>query len=233
MVAYPKTAQKRRFSGRDRRAALPMSRTRIPVGLVNQICVESQTTGLCAVYMVETRNDLEAENLSRMFEDFAPAVQSVQLSSGKLVSYAVQLAGDDQALLEQIEAFLKKNFEFVVLHRSFDPLIYDVVRELCKDSGSTLLPMPKCDICGKRDPFPRTVVRLLDKGDVNLATRVYCSTCTAESARNNNREFVVTLLRSDRSGLGAFGQMNLVRSRSRKRMAFRIKADAAQQFALR
>ena len=205
-----------------------MSRTRIPVGLVNQICVESQPAGLSAVYMVETQNEREAEELSRLFEDFAPAVQSVRLSSGKLVSYAVQLAGEDQALIEQIEAFLKRNFEFVVLHRSFDPLIYDVVRELCKDSGSTLLPIPKCDICGKRDPFPQTVVRLLDKGNVSLATRTYCSTCSAESAGNNNREFVVTLLESDRSRLGAFRGMNLVRSRSKKRMAFRIKADAAQ-----
>jgi hypothetical protein len=183
--------------------------------------------------MVETRNEREAEDLARVFEDFAPSVQSIQLSSGKLVSHAVQLAGDDQALLDEIETFLKRNFEFVVLHRSFDAMIYDIVRELCKDSGSTLLPIPKCDICGKRDPFPQMVVRLLDSRDVSLAARTYCSTCTAESARNNNREFVVTLLAADRGGLGAFGQMKLVRSRSKKRMAFRIKADAAQQFAIR
>lgn len=210
-----------------------MPRTRIPVGLVNQICVEPQPKGLCAVYLVETQNEREADDLSRLFSDFSPALQSIQLSSGKLVSYAVQLASPDQALLAEIETFLKKNFGFVVLHRSFDALIYDIVRELCKDSGSTLLPIPKCDICGKRDPFPDTVVRLLDKENVHLATRTYCATCTAELAGSDNKKFVMALLDADRGGLGMFREMNLVRSRSsNKRVAFRIKSDTAQ-FAIR
>jgi len=211
-----------------------MSRRRIPVGLVNQICVEPQPYGLCAVYLVETQNEREAEDLARLFSDFAPALQSVQLSSGKLVSYAVQLGSRDQSLLDEIEAFLKRNLGFVVLHRSFDPLIYEIVRDLCRDSGSTLLPMPKCDICGKHDPFPQTAVTLLDKENVNLATRTYCATCTAGLAANNNKEFVMALLAADRGGLGGFRDMHLVRSRSsKKRVAFRIKADAEHQFAIR
>jgi hypothetical protein len=182
--------------------------------------------------MVETQDEREAEDLSRLFGDFSPAVQSVQLSSGKLVSYAVQLCDHDQVLLDEVEAFLKKNFGFVVLHRSFDSLIYDIVRELCKDSGSTLIPIPKCDICGKRDPFPDTVVRLLDKQNVHLASRTYCATCTAEATGRNNKEFVMALLEADRGGLGAFRHMDLVRSRSsKKRLAFRIKTDA-EQFAI-
>ena len=205
-----------------------MPRTSIPVGSVSQIYVEPQIAGICGVYMVETRDERESDEFARMFADFAPSVRSIQLSSGKLVSYAVQLQGEDQALLDEIESFLKKNFEFVVLHRSFDPLIYDVLRELCKDSGSTMLPIPKCDICGKRVPFPQMVVRLLDSRDVSLATRTYCSTCTVESARNNKREFVVTLLAADKGGLAEFSRMRLVRSRSKKRTAFLIKADAAQ-----
>lgn len=210
-----------------------MPRSRIPVGLVNQICVEPQPKGLRAVYLVETQNEREAEDLSKLFDDFAPALESIQLSSGKLVSYAVQLRSHDQTLLEEVETFLKRNFGFVVLHRSFDLLIYDIVRELCKDSGSALLPIPKCDICGKPDPFPETVVRLLDKQNTHLATRTYCTTCTAESAGRNNKEFVMALLEADRGGLGVFRHMNLVRSRSsKKRVAFRIKSDAEQQFAI-
>ena len=211
-----------------------MPRTRIPVGLVSQICVEPQSKGMCAVYLVETQNEREAEDLSRLFCDFSPTLQSIQLSSGKLVSYAVQLDSSDQTLLEEIEAFLKRNFGFVVLHRSFDALIYDIVRELCKDSGSTLMPIPKCDICGKHDPFPQTLVRLLDKENVHLASRTYCGTCTAEATGRNKKEFLRTLLGADRGGLGAFSDVNLVRSRSsKKRMAFRIKSDAEQQFAMR
>lgn len=210
-----------------------MPRSRIQVGLVSQICVEPQPKGLCAVYLVETRNEREAEDLSRLFGDFSPALQSLQLSSGKLVSYAVQLASQDQSLLDEIEKFLKKNFEFVMLHRSFDALIYDIVRELCKDSGSTLLHIPKCDICGKHDPFPQTVVMLLDKENIHMATRHYCETCTAEATSSNNKEFVKALLGSDKSGLGAFRKMDLVRSRcGKKRMAFKIKADTEHQYAM-
>ena len=210
-----------------------MSRGGIPVGLVTEIYVETQPKGVCAVYLVETRNESETQNLADLFSDFAPKLESLQLSSGKLVSYAVQLRNHDQGLLDQIGDFLKQNFGFVILHRSFDPMIYEIVRELCKDSGSQLHHVPKCDICGKADPFPETLVRLLGPQGTNLATRTYCRTCTAESAGSSNKEFVMALLEADRGGLGVFRHMNLVRSRSsKKRMAFRIKSDPAQHFAV-
>ncbi len=206
-----------------------MPRSRIPVGLVNQICIEPQPKGLRAVYLVETQNESEAAELARLFEDFAPVLQSTQLSTGKLVSYAVQLNGDDQSLFEQIESFLKTNFGFVILHRSFDGIIYDIVKELCKDSGSNLMPIRKCDICGKYEPFPETIVTFLDKDNTHLATHLYCATCTAESAGRNNKEFIKSLLDADRSDLGMLRQMDLIRSRSsKKQIAFRVKADAIQ-----
>jgi len=210
-----------------------MPRSRIPVRLVNQICVEPRPKGLRAVYLVETQNDNETAELSGLFGDFAPALESTQLSRGRLVSYAVQLHGHDQSLLEEIETFLKKNFGFVILYRSFDPIIYDIVRELTKDSGSELTAIPKCDICGKPDPFPETVVSLLDKQNAKLATRMYCATCTAESAGRSNKEFLKALLEADRGDFGVLCHMGLVRScSSKKRVAFRIEYDAEQQFAI-
>lgn len=216
-----------------KRGEKSMPRSRIPIRLVNQICVEPQSKGLRAVYLVETRDEHETAQLSRLFGDFAPVLDVVQLSSGKLVSYAIQLQDQNQSLFEEIEAFLKKNFGFVILHRSFDRLIYDIVRDLCKDSGSELRPIPKCDICGKPEPFPETVVSLLDKQSASLATRMYCATCTAESAGRNNKEFVMSLLEADRGDLSTLSHMCLVRSRSsKKHVAFRIKSDAEQQFAV-
>lgn len=210
-----------------------MPRTRIPVMAVNQICMEPRPKGLKAVYLVETQNEQQAGDLERLFEDFAPALESVQLTKGKLVSYAVQLHSHDQALLEEIEAFLKKNFGFVILHRSFDPVIYDIVKELARDSGSDLMTIPKCDICGRPDPFPETMVSLLDKSNANIATRTYCTTCTAESSARSNKEFLMSLLAADRGDFAVLSHMSLVRSRStRKRLAFRIKSDAEQQFAV-
>ena len=210
-----------------------MPRNRVPIRLVSQICVEPRPKGLRAVYLVETQNEGEAADLSRLFDDFSSALDSVRLSNGKLVSYAVQLHGHDQALLEEIETFLKKNFGFVMLHRSFDLLIYDIVRELAKDSGSELAPIARCDICGKYDPFPETVVSFLDNEHSNLATRMYCATCTAESAGRNSKEFLKSLLEADRDDFGVLCNMGMIRSRStKKRVAFRIKSDAEQQFAV-
>jgi hypothetical protein len=199
------------------------------MGLVSQICVEPQPRGLRAVYLVETQNEQEAKELARQFGDFSPALQSFQLSKGKLVSFAVQLREQNPTLFDEIETFLKQNFGFVILHRSFDALIYDIVRELCKDSGSSLLPIPKCDICGKPEPFPETTISFLDKENVNLATRLYCATCTAESSRRSNKEFLKALLQADRSDFGTIQGADLVRYRSsKKHIAFRVKADAAQ-----
>lgn len=207
--------------------------SRIPERLVSQICMEPQPKGLRAVYLVETKSENEAAELSQLFGDFSPALQSTQLSKGKLVSYAVQLKGQDPSLFDEVENFLKQNFGFVVLHRSFDGIIYDIVRELCKDSGSTLMPIPKCDICGKPEPFPETAISLLDKENVNLATRLYCTRCTAESARRNNKEFVKALLEADRDHFNVLRESNMVRSRSsKKQIAFRIQSDDAKQCAV-
>ena len=55
-----------------------MPRSRIPKRLVSQICVEPQMRGLRAVYLVETRDEYEAAELSKLFEDLAPALETVQ-----------------------------------------------------------------------------------------------------------------------------------------------------------
>lgn len=209
-----------------------MATSKIPVTQVNQICVETQPRGLRAVYLVETQNEEQSTELTKLFGEFASALQVVPLSSGKLVSYAVQLHAENQSLLEEIETFLKKNFGFVMLHRSFDPMIYDIVKELCKDSGSELLPIPKCNICGKSDPFPETVVSLMTKEKSKLATRTYCTTCTVDLSKGSNKEFVRALLEADRGELRVLSNLGLVRSRSSKqRIAFRLKWDAEHQFA--
>jgi hypothetical protein len=209
-----------------------MPRSRIPVNSVSQICIDFQPKGLTAVYLVETESERDAADLAALFEGFSPVLQSRQLSTGKLVSYAVLLQGQDQTMLEEIEKVLKTSYGFVILHRSFDNIIHDIVRELCKDSGSSLIPVPKCDICGKYDPFPETAINFLDKDNSLIATRRYCATCTAESSGRSNKEFIISLLQADKSDLGTLGQTELVRSRSRKQIAFRVKADVEEQCAV-
>lgn len=210
-----------------------MPRRGTPMRFVHQICVDRRPKGLRAVYLVEADSDEDAAELARLFEQFGPMLENIRLSRGKLVSFAVQLQSGDQSILEQIEGLLKKNFGFVILHRSFDQLIYGIVCELCKDSGSTLIPLPKCDICRRPEPFPDTVVSFMDDRNNRIATRAYCATCTAESVGRSSKEFVISLLEADRDDFGVLRHMTLVRSRSaKKHLAFRIKSDAEHQFTM-
>jgi len=199
---------------------------------VSQISVESQPRGLKGVYLVEADSDKEARELTRLFDQFQPMLDSVQLCSGKLVAYAVKLYGEDQSILDELEQMLRANFGFVILHRSFDQLIYDIVRQLCKDSGSKLIPVQRCDICRRAEPFPDVTVNFTGHYGERIDERGYCATCTAESGGRNNKEFVISLLEADRGKFDEVRNVTLVRNRSKKQLAFRIEADAEHQFAI-
>jgi len=184
------------------------------------------------VYLVEAESDQDARELSRLFDQFQPILQSVQLCRGKLVAYAVKLESEDQSILDEIEQMLRANYGFVILHRSFDQLIYDIVCELCKDSGSKLIPVQRCDICRRPDPFPDVTVSFADDNGERISSRGYCATCTAESGGRNNKEFVISLLQADRGRFDEVRNVTLVRNRSKKQLAFRIEADAEHQFLI-
>jgi len=211
-----------------------MPRSRVQTGAVDQICLESEPTGVCAVYLVETETSREAQELAGLFEQFASVLDVIPLSSGKLTTYAVRLVGQEQNVLDEIESLLKKNFGFVILHRSFNEQIYEIVRELCKDTGSRLNRIPICDICGRAEPFPATRLKFLDRARKVLASRTYCSTCTTEYMGQSSKKFLTSLLEADKGEFRIFSRMHLVKSRSsKKHLAFRIKTDAEQQFVMR
>jgi hypothetical protein len=209
-----------------------MPRRETPTRFVSHISVEPQQRGLKAVYLVEAESDQDERELGRLFEQFEPMLESVQLCSGKLVAYAVQLHSEEQSMLDELEQMLRANFVFVILHRSFDQLIYDIVRELCKDSGSKLGALPRCDICRRPEPFPEVVVKFADNEGHAISTRGYCATCAAESGGRNNKEFVISLLQADRGKFADVRNVTLVRNRSKKQLAFRIDADAEHQFLI-
>jgi len=209
-----------------------MPRQVAPTRFVRQISIEQQPKGLRAVYLVEAGSDRDERELARLFEQFQPLLESVELCSGKLVAYAVKLHGDDQSILDEIEEMLRANYAFVILHRSFDQLIYDIVRELCKDSGSRLTPVPRCDICRRAEPFPDVTVSFADSRGERISARGYCATCAAESGGQSNKEFVISLLQADRGKFDEVRNVRLVRSRSKKKLAFRIESDAGHQFMI-
>lgn len=199
---------------------------------ISEICVDPRPSGLRAVYLVETRSAEEAREVAHLFEELQSHVQTKQLCKGKLVSYAVQAHESDSAVLDEIESALKTNYGFVVTQRSFDEVIYRIVRELCQDTGSKLLPMSHCNICGKAEPFPNTVVSLSDENGQVHISRTYCSRCTAEAVAPSNKEFVRSLLAADKRDFGILHKAELVRQRSKKQpMRFRIKIDPKGKLA--
>ena len=190
---------------------------------VSEIMVDPKPGGFRAVFLVETRNAGEARDVVKLFEDISGYMQIRQLSKGNLVSFAVQAQDTDQRVLNEIRAMLTAKYGFVALHSSFDSLIYRIITELCKDTNSKLLPIPRCDICGKVDPFPETVVSFADNDGSTMLSREYCSTCTAEASATNNRDFLLSLLSADRKDFSGLKEHRLVRTPSRKqRIKFRI-----------
>jgi hypothetical protein len=183
--------------------------------MVGQISVDPQPTGTIAVYMVETNGDEDAKTLRKLFDELRPHLCVTQLSRGRLVSYAVQTIDADSAVLDELEDVLRSNFVFVVMQRSFDSIIYRVVRELCAETGSKVLHIPHCNICGKPEPFPDTVITLADDNGDTMMSRCYCGTCTASLVARTNKDYVRSLLSADRRDFGDIEQSDLVRSRGR------------------
>ncbi|MCE5314553.1 MAG: hypothetical protein ABFD49_08035 [Armatimonadota bacterium] len=194
------------------------------VETVREICIDPQPSGLRAVYLVETRSEEESREIDKLFLELESQIQVRQLCRGKLVSYVVQAHESDASVLDEIEDILKKSYAFVVTQRSFDDLICRIVRELCEDTGSKLSAIPKCNICGKVEPFPNTVVNLSDDDGSVLISRNYCSSCTAEASAPSNKEFIKSLLAADKRDFRKIESAELVRHPSRKQsIRFRVK----------
>jgi hypothetical protein len=194
---------------------MPKKQHQIPT--VSEIRVEPVPPGIRWVYLIETRSMDEADEIAKLFLELESKVQVCPLCVGKLVGYAVQAHHSDVLLLDELEDVLRRTYAFVITYRSFEPLIYRIVDELCKDTQSTLLPLPQCNICGNLDPFPNTVVSLADVNGSVLISRSYCSSCTAQIAARSHKEFIKSLLVADECDFGCFEEADLVRRPSGKR----------------
>ena len=202
-------------------------RRRMPIKVGGQISLDPQPHGTRAVYMVEGRTNEEAEEVCGLFAELEPLLEIRQLSKGKLVSYAVKTVRDHQQALAELEQALKQNYGFVILHRSFDEVIYKIVSELCGDTGSELIPVPRCNICGRSEPFPDTVINVADQGGNTVASGAYCQTCTAASSGRNNKDFLLSLLHADSRDFSDLENIQLVRAGSRQQsIRYRIRSRA-------
>jgi len=165
---------------------------------LGEIRVDRRSHGVRAVYLVEVEDTDSARQLAAFFEGLSADVSAVELSTGKLTSYVVQVLHDDQRLLNQIEEFLGKNFPFVITHRHFDRPFYDMIADLCEQTGSTVRSIPKCRLCGSPEPFP-IVVSFLDKRRALLGEGTYCAQCLADVPQEDARSFLHALKQADKA----------------------------------
>lgn len=217
----------------------------IPEGVVTDIQVETQPAGLTAMYMVEAQSAEESKEIAVLFEEFASAVDVVQLCTGRLMAYAVRARDQEQSvLLDQIYSVItSRYYGFVMRQKPIEQCLFELCRELCRDFGGKMLKIPTCNICGKYDPFPSTVVNLLDERGTIVASRTYCASCTAEWGDSPSKEFLISLLRADKRNFGPLLGMNIIRKPSRRKhslgnkphgkyIAFKIMSDADHQSAM-
>lgn len=194
-----------------------MAGTRASRDSVSEVSIDPQPSGLRAVFLVETRSEYEADAIKGLFAELSQRVQVRKLCEGKLLSFVLQAEPSDSELIDELEQILRRECGFVVSQRSFDEMIHGIVLELARDTGSRVVEVPRCDICGKVEPFPSTIANLAGEGGELLESRCYCQKCTADAAAPSNKKFLLSLLEADTQDFGMLREAELERQRSSER----------------
>lgn len=153
------------------------------------------TPGSRAVFLAEVRNKKEARQVRELFDMVGQLAEVVPISSGTVMSYAVQVQGDT-SLFGKVEWLLKTQFPFSLVERSFSEVTFNLVRSLCQEAEGQVVELPECGICGCADPFPTraTVEWDAEREAMHLS---YCARCSAQHADEDPVKFAHSLLRKD------------------------------------
>lgn len=196
----------------------------VAVEAVSEIRLRPRPAGLRAVFLVETRGRADRREIEELFRELQAHVEVRQLSRGRLMSYVVQVGDAGLRILDTIEDVLRESFQFVAVHRSFEPGILRSIRDLCRDTKSKMLPVPKCNICGKPEPFPKTVVSIGNGDRKPPVDRGYCARCSAEADVSSNKAFIKVLLGADERDFGQLEQAEMeIRRTGRKEIRFKVR----------
>jgi len=154
--------------------------------------------GSRAVFMAEVNTRKELRQMQELFDMVGQLAEVVPVSHGTVMSYAVQVHGDN-SLFGKVEWLLKTQFTFSLVERNFSQVTLQLVGSLCADSDTELLDLPHCGICDAVDPFPsRAKVKATVNGVEEHGHLAYCAHCTAEHASENAEQMVRDLVRHDK-----------------------------------
>lgn len=152
--------------------------------------------GSRAVFLAEVRSRKEARQVRDIFDMVGQLAEVVPISSGPVMSYAVQLHGDT-SLFAKVECLLKTQLPFSLVERNFSDVTFHLVQTLCEDTNGEVAELPECGVCGAADPFPtRATVEWADPAQKPLHL-AYCAKCSAEFAEEDAAAHAHALIRND------------------------------------
>jgi hypothetical protein len=153
--------------------------------------------GRRAVFLAEARTRKEVRQISELFDMVGQLAEVVPISHGRVMSYAVQVAGDT-AIFAKIEWLLKTQFAFSLVERNFSDVTFRLVESLCEDSNTEMAELPECGICEALDPFPtRALVELSGREDPEHLS--FCGKCSMRFEAEDAGEWIRGLVSRDRS----------------------------------
>ena len=154
------------------------------------------TPGSRAVFLAEVRSKKEARQVRELFDMVGQLAEVVPISSGTVMSYAVQVQGDT-SLFGKVEWLLKTQFPFSLVERNFSEVTFHLVRSLCEDTSCLMVELPECGICGTADPFPTraTIEWDAEREQTHLS---YCARCAAAHADVDTAQFAHSLIAGSR-----------------------------------
>ncbi|MDH7600608.1 MAG: hypothetical protein QHI38_00495 [Armatimonadota bacterium] len=183
--------------------------------------LEDQLSGARAIYAIEAHASQQRKQLDEFFAEIGSVAQTYKLSTGRLVSYAVQVNSAWTEILDEIAAAIRSHYDSTFYLNPADEVALEVISDLCRVTGSKMMPLPCCGICGKKELFPAATIVISGKGPHSIVRR-YCSSCAADKCKQKTRDFVRALLDADRRNLKCLLEARLVRRKSRRDMAFTI-----------
>lgn len=190
---------------------------------VSEVAVEYRPAGSRAVYLIETTSAEDTDQVQNIFSELSERYDVTPLCKGKLIGYCIQLAEPAEEMLNEVEELLRTTYPLVVSQKSFDEVVWNLVSGLSREAGSQLCDVPACDICGKVEPFPTVSATLLDDVGEAIITRHYCEKCSAGNAVTSNKEFLRSLLKSDKLEITGLENWELTRQTTQKNpMRFRV-----------
>lgn len=166
---------------------------------ISRIYYFASYPGSRAVFLAEARTRKETRQIRELFDTVGQLAEVVPISTGTVMSYAVQVHGDT-SLFGKIEWLLKTQFTFSLVERNFSDVTLHLVRSLCDDASAQMVELPSCGICGTADPFP-TRATVEWKSEAEPLHLAYCSRCSARYAEEDPKRFLQELMRRDTTRL--------------------------------